>query len=149
MKRNLKILGICTIIYGMVNLLICLFVLCSSVLMSNQAFSIKEKTNNFVVKDYKTNSNLGYKSESKVNDEFVKEINHRIIYFFKAIIIFTIIISLLTILSGISIIRHKGRVFSLIMAGNNIISLPFGLVLGLFTFIFLFKNETKNLYYEK
>ncbi len=56
---------------------------------------------------------------------------------------------ILNIISGVFIHRQKNRIFSLIVAGINVLSMPLGTILGIFTFILLSKNETIELYYKK
>jgi len=46
---------------------------------------------------------------------------------------------ILTILSGRAIASRRRRVFSLVMAGVNCVSFPFGTLLGVFTFIVLLR----------
>ena len=48
---------------------------------------------------------------------------------------------LLTILSGRRIAQRRSRTFSLVMAGINCLSMPFGTVLGIFTIVLLTKPE--------
>ena len=55
-------------------------------------------------------------------------------------------LGILTILSGRAIARRRWRVFSLVMAGVNCISFPFGTLLGVFTFIVLLRTSVVERY---
>ena len=55
---------------------------------------------------------------------------------------------ILNILSGRLIANRKGRVFSLIMAGFNCLSIPIGLALGVFTFVTLLNGDVMKDYGE-
>jgi hypothetical protein len=50
------------------------------------------------------------------------------------------------LLSGLFIGRRKYRVFSLVVAGINCIHVPFGTVLGVFTFIVLLRPSVREVY---
>lgn len=52
----------------------------------------------------------------------------------------------LTIYSGRCIARRTRRLFSLVMAGINCASFPFGTVLGVFTFIVLLRPSVRQTY---
>ena len=52
----------------------------------------------------------------------------------------------LTIVSGRCIAKQKRRVFSLVIAGINCASIPFGTTLGVFTFIVLARPSVRALY---
>ena len=53
---------------------------------------------------------------------------------------------ILNILSGRLIANRKGRIFSLIIAGFNCLSIPIGLALGVFTFVTLLSKEVEEEY---
>ena len=53
---------------------------------------------------------------------------------------------ILTIISGRRIAQRRSRVFSMVIAGINCISFPFGTALGVFTFIMLSKESVKAMY---
>jgi hypothetical protein len=53
---------------------------------------------------------------------------------------------ILNILSGRGISRHRSRMLTLVMAGINCISIPFGTLLGVFTFIILSRPSVKMMY---
>jgi hypothetical protein len=55
-------------------------------------------------------------------------------------------VGILTILSGRAIIRRKWRIFSFVMAGVNCASVPFGTVLGVFTFVVLLRPSVRAQY---
>ena len=55
---------------------------------------------------------------------------------------------ILNILSGRLISNRRGRIFSLIMAGFNCLSIPIGLVLGVFTFVTLLNMDVMEEYGE-
>ncbi len=52
----------------------------------------------------------------------------------------------LTIISGRMIGRIRGRTFSVVIAGINCLSIPFGTALGVCTFIVLFRESVHKLY---
>ncbi len=56
---------------------------------------------------------------------------------------------ILNIISGSFINRQQNRTLSLIVAGFNVLSMPLGTILGVFTFVLLSKNETIELYDKK
>lgn len=58
------------------------------------------------------------------------------------------VIGVLTIYSGYCLANRRLRTFSLIMAGINCLSVPIGLVLGVFTFIVLFRPSVHMMYQE-
>jgi hypothetical protein len=55
-------------------------------------------------------------------------------------------LGILTIISGRAIARRRWRVFSLVIAGLNCASLPFGTLLGVFTFLVLLRPSVRALY---
>lgn len=55
-------------------------------------------------------------------------------------------LGVLTILSGRRMTRRRGRTFSLVVAGVNCLSVPFGTALGVFTFIVLMRDSVRHLY---
>ena len=57
-------------------------------------------------------------------------------------------IGTLTIVSGRCIARRRSRVFSMVMAGVNCLSMPIGTVLGIFTFVVLFRPSVQALYHQ-
>jgi hypothetical protein len=52
----------------------------------------------------------------------------------------------LTIYSGVCIHKRKHRTFSLVMAGINCLSVPFGTALGVFTIIVLTRESVRSQY---
>lgn len=50
------------------------------------------------------------------------------------------------IISASLLVQRRGRLFSQIVAGVNCLKIPFGLVLGIFTFIELNKEQVKEEY---
>jgi hypothetical protein len=55
-------------------------------------------------------------------------------------------VGILTIVSGRAIAQRKWRVFSLVMAGVNCASFPFGTLPGVFSFIVLLRPSVRALY---
>jgi hypothetical protein len=55
-------------------------------------------------------------------------------------------LGILTILSGRWMAKRRRRIFSLVIAGINCASFPFGTVLGVFTFIILLRPSVKQMY---
>ena len=55
-------------------------------------------------------------------------------------------VGILTLISGRAIARRRWRFFSLVMAGVNCASFPFGTLLGIFTFIVLLRASVRSLY---
>jgi hypothetical protein len=55
-------------------------------------------------------------------------------------------LGILTIVSGRLISLRRRRTFSLVVAGINCASFPFGTVLGVFTFIVLARPSVRALY---
>jgi hypothetical protein len=53
---------------------------------------------------------------------------------------------ILTIISGRCLARRRARLFSLIMAGVNCLSVPIGTTLGVFTFVLLLRPSVQALY---
>lgn len=58
------------------------------------------------------------------------------------------VIGVLTIYSGYCLANRRLRTFSLIIAGINCLSVPIGLLLGIFTFIVLFRPSVHRMYQE-
>lgn len=56
---------------------------------------------------------------------------------------------ILTIISGKKIKQQKNRIFSLVVAGINCLSMPFGTALGICTFIVLLRESVVKLYENK
>ncbi|HRN36869.1 MAG TPA: hypothetical protein PLV70_12705 [Flavobacteriales bacterium] len=54
--------------------------------------------------------------------------------------------ALLNLVSGAMIQKHKGRTFSYVVAALNCLNIPFGLALGIFTFVVLGSQEVQVLY---
>ena len=53
------------------------------------------------------------------------------------------------VVSGWCLITRRARMFSLVMAGINCLGFPFGTILGVFTFIVLFRDSVTALYSAK
>ena len=51
-----------------------------------------------------------------------------------------------TVVSGRCLARRRSRLFSLIMAGVNCLSMPIGTTLGIFTFVVLLRPSVRALY---
>jgi hypothetical protein len=50
------------------------------------------------------------------------------------------------LLSGLSLRKYRNRTFSMVVAGLNCMYIPFGTVLGGFTFVVLFRDSVRELY---
>lgn len=50
------------------------------------------------------------------------------------------------LLSGLFMQKGKNRIFSLVVAGFNVLQFPFGTVLGVFTFIVLLRDSVREAY---
>lgn len=55
-------------------------------------------------------------------------------------------IGICTILSGRFIAQRKNRIFSIVIAAINCLSMPFGTALGVFTMIVLLRDSVRRLY---
>ena len=55
-------------------------------------------------------------------------------------------LGVLTIVSGRRMARRQSRMFSLVMAGVNCLSVPFGTALGVFTLVVLMRDSVRHLY---
>jgi len=53
---------------------------------------------------------------------------------------------LMTIFAGRSIQKRKRWIFTLVIAGLQCASFPFGTALGVFTFLLLFRESVRRLY---
>lgn len=53
---------------------------------------------------------------------------------------------ILNLLSGVWILRRRHRIFSLVVAGFNCVQIPFGTILGAFTFIVLLRESVREAY---
>lgn len=53
---------------------------------------------------------------------------------------------IVNLFSGLFIAQRKNRVFSLVVAGIDFIYIPFGAVLGVFTFIVLLRPSVREIY---
>lgn len=58
-------------------------------------------------------------------------------------------VSAANITSAFLMLKHKGRIFSIVMGGLNCLQVPFGTVLGVFTIIVLVRESVAALYHEK
>ncbi len=71
------------------------------------------------------------------------------IVIFSLFILFGVAWGVATIYSGRCIQQRKYKLFSMIIAGINLISIPFGTILGVFTLIVLSRESVKGLYEGK
>ncbi|MFI4859939.1 MAG: hypothetical protein ACIAXF_04575 [Phycisphaerales bacterium JB063] len=62
------------------------------------------------------------------------------------VLLFTGTLTLLTVMTALDLMRHRRRVFCMVIAGLHCINLPLGTVLGIFTIIVLSKPEAKSLF---
>jgi len=60
--------------------------------------------------------------------------------------IYLLLITILNLLSARFIANRKHRTFSLIVSGMNCVQFPLGTILGIFTFIVLFRISIRNSY---
>jgi uncharacterized membrane protein YidH (DUF202 family) len=76
--------------------------------------------------------------------------NHEVLYLLKVFYVglglFLAACAVLNLLSGIFIVRRKHRTFSLVVSGLNCIHIPFGTVLGVFTFVVLRRPSVREAY---
>ncbi|UDQ97432.1 hypothetical protein AAEX28_10455 [Lentisphaerota bacterium WC36G] len=59
-----------------------------------------------------------------------------------------ILISLLSIVNGILLLKRKGKIFSIVIGCLNILSFPCGSILGILAIVVLCNGETQKLYPE-
>jgi hypothetical protein len=59
---------------------------------------------------------------------------------------FMLLIGVLNVVSGFFLRERKNRTFSLVVAGINCLQFPFGTILGVFTFVVLFKDSVRIIY---
>ena len=57
-----------------------------------------------------------------------------------------VVIGILNVMSGFFLRERKNRMFSLVVAGINCLHFPFGTILGVFTFVVLFRESVRMLY---
>ncbi|XAL99170.1 hypothetical protein OT109_16500 [Phycisphaeraceae bacterium D3-23] len=62
------------------------------------------------------------------------------------VLLFTGTLTLLTAMTARDLMRHRRRVFCMIVAGIHCINFPLGMALGIFTIILLSKPEAKTLF---
>ncbi|MGE0610040.1 MAG: hypothetical protein AB7O62_23315 [Pirellulales bacterium] len=55
----------------------------------------------------------------------------------------------LNVMCGLFLRKRQYRTFSLVVAGINCLQVPFGLALGVFTFVVLLRDSVKRLYEER
>lgn len=53
---------------------------------------------------------------------------------------------IVNLISGFMIQKRRGRIFSLVVAGIDCLCFPFGVVLGIFTFIVLLRSSVEEAY---
>ena len=70
------------------------------------------------------------------------------IWFYILTGIWGILSLVLNLISAVCIRNRRGRFFSMVVAGINCINMPFGTVLGVFTFIVLLRPSMPALYHE-
>ena len=71
------------------------------------------------------------------------------IVIFSLVILFGVAWGVATIYSGRCIQQRKHRIFSMVVAGINLLSIPFGTILGVFTLIVLSRESVKGFYEGK
>ena len=57
-----------------------------------------------------------------------------------------LIIGIANLLSGLFLRKRRHRVFSLVVAGFNVLQFPFGRMLGVFTMVVLLRESVRELY---
>jgi len=80
------------------------------------------------------------------HQEMPKEFGYMMIAMGSIMVLFGEFCSILMIVSGTFILKHKNRMFSLVVGGIECLSFPFGTVLGVFTLVNLSNDEVKELY---
>jgi uncharacterized membrane protein HdeD (DUF308 family) len=60
--------------------------------------------------------------------------------------VFMVVIGILNVMSGFFLRERKNRTFSLVVAGIDCLQFPFGTILGVFTFVVLFRESVRALY---
>ena len=85
--------------------------------------------------------------EESVNaEEFFSEFGSLFIIFYLIGAVFLIAYIILNFLAARSISQRKGRTFSIVVAGLNCVSFPFGTTLGVFTLVVLCRQSVMNTY---
>lgn len=59
---------------------------------------------------------------------------------------FMLVIGILNLMSGLFLRERKNRTFSLVVAGIDCLQFPFGTILGVFTFVVLFRESVRVIY---
>ena len=59
---------------------------------------------------------------------------------------FMLVIGILNVMSGLFLRGRKNRTFSLVVAGIDCLQFPLGTILGVFTFVVLFRDSVRALY---
>ena len=80
--------------------------------------------------------------------ELIQAFGKFIIAFFALLLALGISLGIATIYSGRCINRHRHKMFSIIIAAINCLSIPFGTLLGVFTIIVLSRESVRTLYAE-
>lgn len=57
-----------------------------------------------------------------------------------------VVAGILNVMSGLFLRARKYRTFSMVVAAINCLQLPFGTVLGVFTFVVLFRESVRSMY---
>jgi len=130
---HLKLLVIFQYIFGGFSALAILFIGLHYLIMSS-VFS-----NPQVMSEFEKNST----SEMPFNPETFIDL---FVWFYVAMGLFMVGIAVLNILSARFITQRKNRTFSMVSAGINCLQMPFGTVLGVFTFIVLLRDSVRRSY---
>lgn len=77
-----------------------------------------------------------------------REVGWLLVVFGTGAIILGETIAILTIISGSLLLKRRARVFSMVIAGINCISVPIGTVLGIFTIVVLSRESVRRQYAE-
>ena len=89
----------------------------------------------------------GHSPEVNANtEEFFSEFGSFFIIFYVIVAVFLIAYIILNFLAARSVGQRKGRTFSIVVAGLNCLSFPFGTALGVFALVVLCRQSVTNTY---
>jgi hypothetical protein len=71
------------------------------------------------------------------------------VWFYVFMGVVCVVAGVLNVLSGVFLRRRRHRVFSLVVAGLNCLQIPFGTVLGVFTFVVLLRDSVRESYFSR
>ena len=147
MKEKLKILGICSVIFGVLKVV---WIVGFMLLAQFTEFGRNNLNNSGYVRSQVTIQNGSVVSSSSFDDASMPKPFKSIINSLEMVGTFMqilgIIVGVLTVFAGICILQQKGYTFTLVIAALNGLSIPIGTLLAVFTFILLIKPEVKEIY---